>query len=41
MGKVVVAVVARRFTDGRTAGGGTGNTWHIIHSGLDHVELNP
>jgi hypothetical protein len=28
-------------TDGRTAGGGTGNTWHIIHSGLDHVELNP
>jgi hypothetical protein len=29
------------FTDGRTAGGGTGNTWQIIHSGRDQVGLNP
>ena len=29
------------FTDGLTAGGGTAKTWHIIHSGLDHIGPNP
>ena len=29
------------FTDGLTAGGGTGNIEHINHSGRHHIELNP
>src|SRR6056300_758809 len=32
---------ASSLTEGRTAGGGTGRTWQIIHSGREKVGLNP